>query len=45
MWRYLKEFIPGNSDPSAQSLLVDDKIVTDPKTAANVFNGYFTSIR
>ncbi len=36
--------MPGNSKPSAKSILVDSKIVTDPKTVANVFNGYFTSI-
>ncbi len=29
MWKYLKELMPGNSKPSAKSLLVAGKIVTN----------------
>ncbi len=36
--------MPEYSKPCAKSLVVDGKIVTDPKMVANVFNGYFTSI-
>ncbi len=35
--------MPENSKPTATSFSVDCKIVIDPKTVGNVFNGYFTS--
>ncbi len=37
MWKYLRELLPRNSNPEAKSLTIDDKIVIDPTSIANVF--------
>ncbi len=44
MWKYLKELLPGNANPSPKHLLIDSQIITDPKCMSNDFNNYFTSI-
>lgn len=35
--------MPSNSRPSPTTLVIDDKIIDDPKEIANLFNTYFAS--
>jgi hypothetical protein len=41
-WRIFKN--PSNSRPSPTTLVIDDKIIDDPKEIANLFNAYYASI-
>ncbi len=44
MWKYLIELMPRNSKSNAKSLLVADKIVTDPKTVTKGYHWSSSSI-
>lgn len=43
LWSIFKNLLRSNSRPSHTTLVIDDKIIDDPKEIANLFNTYFAS--